>query len=409
MTIRTTALVACLLATAAALAEPAVDQALFERRNGEGRLEWYERTGVFAIDPTLPAAIRYLEKRLASSPADTVLLEQLASRRLTLALTTRAHTDAQAAGNVFERLVEVDPAHRHGWLGMSRTLQERHLFTESLEAARRAIELGPDEVDARLQLADAYWALGRYPEAQLLIEHLVEHDSSAATLSRLARALALTGQAPRAEELYRRAIEDDDPRLPEAARQQVRLLLVEHLLERRRVDEAIGVIDTILTIDPSHPDANSAKARVDDARGRAEDARHRLERLIQLHPRPRYWTQLANILEGLGRASEAHAWRRRARDRYEQEVNRGDLGHLRELAELRLELGDTRGAFKAALRDLEEVRRDVGAYETAAWALHNEGESAAARELIALPIKMGADHSRLLDRAAEIAEKTPAP
>ena len=215
--------------------------------------------------------------------------------------------------------------------------------------------------------------------------------------------LALRGQGQEAEDVFRSLLEAPvESAAQRGAQQQIRLLLVEHLLERRRLAEARLVVDSMLELDPHHADASAALARIDTDEGRLEAARLRLEALSKKHARPRYWTMLADSLERLGRNDLAEPWWQRAQAKYERDLARGDVGHLRELAELRLARGDTVGAFEAALRDLEEVRRDAESFETAAWALHQSGQSLEARQLVRVPLSLGADQPRLRERASAI-------
>ena len=88
----------------------------------------------------------------------------------------------------------------------------------------------------------------------------------------------------------------------------------------------------------------------------------------------------------------------------EADLESGDVGHLRELAELRISQGRFQEAAELARRDLEEVRRDVTAFETAAWALHSDGRSREARLLLHGALVHGNDRPRLSERAAIIFE-----
>jgi tetratricopeptide (TPR) repeat protein len=86
-------------------------------------------------------------------------------------------------------------------------------------------------------------------------------------------------------------------------------------------------------------------------------------------------TTLALALRAEPRSDESRYWFERAASVYARELAAEDLGHLREYAELLLGGGgDAALALSLARRDFEEVRQDLGAHVTLAWALYVNGE-----------------------------------
>ena len=180
-------------------------------------------------------------------------------------------------------------------------------------------------------------------------------------------------------------------------------MLGELALKRGRLHEASECLArAVENFDGAHA-AHAGLAEIDRRRGDLATARDRLRRLVDRHPRPVYWIALGEVCAALDDPNRARSWFDRAEEVMLGEVRRGDLGHARALVELWLEHdGDVEQAVVLALEDLKEVRRDAGAFATAARALHAAGRTEEAVEHMAEALKRTTADPSILLHAAKI-------
>ncbi len=81
-----------------------------------------------------------------------------------------------------------------------------HRFDEALAAARRAQTAGTDPLLATISEADALTELGRYDEAEVAVQSLLDHHYGIASLARASHLRRLFGDLPGAIELTEKAI-----------------------------------------------------------------------------------------------------------------------------------------------------------------------------------------------------------
>ena len=384
------------------LASHAAASETLERGSAEDRLDWYGRTGVFRVRASAVRTIRLLEARLAADPDNPIVLGQLAKRQLTLALRTREHEDAHAAEASYRQLARLQPGSTSAWIGLGRALHERHRFDEALGVARRAAEIDPQAAPVLALLCDIHFAMGHYAEAEAIAAQL-GRTPSLSTLAREAQLRAVRGRVDEARTLLRHAIERGRSEGASARDlAQLHFLLGELAREHDHPDEARGAFRNALERDPDNDAARVGLAKVDAAAGRTQDAIGALTTLAEKSPQPTHWIALAQALERAGRAREAETWWMHTQSDFEADLAVGDVGHLREYALLLIERGRAEAAVAPALRDLDEVRRDLGALETAAWALHSAGRSEEALAPMGAALRIGSRRSALVLRAAAI-------
>ncbi len=271
-------------------------------------------------------------------------------------------------------------AHDHG-LGAGRPgaaeLVHRHRFGEALEAAREAAIRSPDSLNALLLLGDAHFALGNYVEAEALYLHAASETLTMQTLARLAIIHEHRGRFNEADTAWSETHQATELLgAPASERAWCLTMRGELALRRGRLDEASTHLTGALEAFGGAHAAERWLAEIDRRRGRLDLARERLGALAETHPVPEYWIALGDVEAALGAPGRASAWYRRAEVCMLDEIRGGDMGHARQLVELWLDHGgDAEQAVALALRDLAEVRRDAGAFATAAAALHAAGRT----------------------------------
>lgn len=350
------------------------------------------------------ALIEYLDARLVRTPDDPACLSKLGGAWLATARRSAAHEHYESGADAFRRLLSLEPESRTARVGLAYTCLGRHRFDEALELARAAARIAPDASEVIALLADAHLALGNDAEAAALANQLLDQGLSLESLSRVALLEQLRGHDGRAESLFRDALQAGA--IMNAGAEELawcRTMLGDLLLGRGRLDAAEEEYRAARSLDEHAHAATLGLARVAADRGEPALARTLLERLAADQPEPRNRVALGRVLEQLGDPEGARRWFDRAERDMRRDIDHGDLGHARELVELWLHRGaDPRAAVDLALRDLREVRRDAGAFETAAWAMHHAGRHDEAVDLIREALRRGPSETRAVRRAARI-------
>ena len=146
----------------------------------------------------------HLEQTLAAHPNQVEAMQALAAALLAQVRVTPRAADLARAETLIERLLAVH-APRAEALNAWRLLIA-HRFDEALGAARRARADGADPLLAAVSEADALTELGRYDEAEITVQYLLDHHYGIAALARASHLRMVFGDLPGAIELATRAL-----------------------------------------------------------------------------------------------------------------------------------------------------------------------------------------------------------
>lgn len=149
-----------------------------------------------------------LERRLGAAPDDVATMQDLSAALLASVRIAPRSSDLARAESLIDRLLVLH-APRADALDAWRLLI-LHRFDEALRAARRAREAGTDVVLARSSEADALTELGRYDEAEQVVQDLLDQHYGIAALARASHLRRLFGDLPGAMELAVRAIDSSE-------------------------------------------------------------------------------------------------------------------------------------------------------------------------------------------------------
>ena len=147
-----------------------------------------------------------LEQPLAAHPNQIDAMQALAAALLAQVRVAPRAADLARAETLIERLLAVH-APRAEALNAWRLLIA-HRFDEALGAARRARADGVDPLLAAVSEADALTELGRYNEAEITVQYLLDHHYGIAALARASHLRMVFGDLPGAIELATRALAD---------------------------------------------------------------------------------------------------------------------------------------------------------------------------------------------------------
>jgi TolA-binding protein len=234
-------------------------------------------------------------------------------------------------------------------------------FERFLAGYRPAAELVPYTADARLRLADSYFALRRWDAAIAAYQRIEGPAGADYALFQIAQAHGNAGRLAEAEAYYSRLL-TDFPQSP--LRPQARYGIGDLHFQRTNYDRAVTVFEEVMTQHPGSPIAAKAQFAIGDARynqGRLNEAAAAYRLVIERYPRsplvPDALAAAEMTLSVLGREDEVT----RLVDTYAAQNPGAGAGAVDELrfrqAEGRFQRGDLRGAV-SDFQDLLQRARD---------------------------------------------------
>ena len=202
------------------------------------------------------------------------------------ALADRAENRLRAI-ELYEQATAKDPDYASAYGALSYTLittfnggklERTDAFPRALQAAQRAIELNPENLDAmKAQAAVASIIHRDFPTAEKVIRHILERaPNDAETHYWLARLLALQGHFDDAVAEGKRALELD----PQSVERNADLAFI--YLKVRKYDECIDQVHATLKIDPNSWRAYGVLGACYDAKGSYVEGAKALERHLVL-------------------------------------------------------------------------------------------------------------------------------
>ncbi|MEZ5317512.1 MAG: tetratricopeptide repeat protein [Vicinamibacterales bacterium] len=162
-------------------------------------------------------------------------------------------------------------------------LAAQQLADRNLDAAASSFEksatMAPNDLEALAGLIQVDLAAGRRTEAITRIEAALEGGTPSVGLLMLAgRTYATTGDMPRAEELLKKAIEQEPARL------QAYGMLAQLYLAQRRVPEAQQQFERLIELDPKSVGYNTMLGMLLDYQKRPADAAAQYEKVLAIDP-----------------------------------------------------------------------------------------------------------------------------
>lgn len=332
-------------------------------------------------------------------------LDYLNRTQLGLALATQARESADLAGYgaaevAFREALDANPDYPSARLGLASALQAQHRFSEARAIATTVFAERPSLLGALALTGDADFELGDYDKAATAYFELAAAERSAPVVSRLARLASVRGDNSGAVDLAAEALVlSERLALRPSAAGFYHFQLAHFQFAAGDSSGAIVALNNALAIDPTSPGATEKLAAVLSATGHVEEALELYLELIEMGAAPDLHGAAADLHLLLGQDADAE----------EQELLGLKLAAetMDEFpAERRHLVGFLLTRDRAAALALAEAdfieRRDVGAYDTLAWALHHNGRSAEAAEMIEAALAAGTRSASLYYHAAAI-------
>ena len=353
--------------------------------------------------PPIETAVAFWRQRIEEQPADYLSATNLAKALIGEARKTGDKALYNEAETTARTALKLSPTYEPALLAVSAARSANHDFEASLTTIEDVLTRNPTSLGALAARADANFELGNYPLArQQLSELAAAVPNEAALASRLAKQHTVEGRGADAVRLAAQAVlaaSEQDYELTEAA--FFRFQLGHFLYQSGDVERAGKAVDAALHIDPDHLPSLELKAKVLVARDRLDEAAGAYEALIRRGPAADLHGELAKVYRAVGRTADADA-----------QVERGISLGIESIASFPAERRHLAGFFadfdppralEVALADFE-TRKDIGAYDTLAWAYYVNGRYQDAAQTITGALAQGTQDAALHYHAGMIAK-----
>jgi tetratricopeptide (TPR) repeat protein len=342
----------------------------------------------------------------ALSPSRAASADALAARGDALLQKVRETGDPRnyvAAEAAFKRALAEDPHNAAALAGMGSLAAGRHDFRGGLEYARRARAEAPEIVRFYGTEIDALVELGRYGEAERVLQRMVDLKPNLSSYARVSYFRELHGDLAGAVEAMRLAVSAGGDAPENVA--YVQTLLGNLELQRGRATVAERSYRLALARFPRYAPARAGLARVAVAQGDLAQAISRYRALITVLPLPEYVIALGEAELAAGRRAAAKRdfeLVRIERRLYERSGVNLDL----ELALFEADHGSPRRALELAQRAWEAAP-SVRSADALGWALTRSGRPEAGLAYAHKALRLGSKdplflrHARMTAQAVE--------
>jgi pentatricopeptide repeat protein len=261
----------------------------------------------------------------------------------------------------------------------------RHDFREAERLARRARSLAPDSIGAFPILVDALVELGRYGDAERVLQRMVDLKPNLPAYARVSYFRELTGDLEGAAEALRLAIAAGGP-VPENVA-YVQSLLGSLELGRGRLAAARRAYVAALMAVPGYAPAVAGRARLAARSGDLRGAIARWRSLVARLPLPEYVIGLgeAELAAGNGRSGRADLALVRVQERLLADAG---VNTDVELAIYEADHGDRRRAVRLA-RTAWASTPSVRSADALGWALTRSGRPRAGLRWARRALRLG--------------------
>jgi tetratricopeptide (TPR) repeat protein len=338
--------------------------------------------------------IAMLEQRAAKMGGDPDVLSDLAGAYMRKARALGQQEWYARAEETVRRALAVRPDHYAATKMMAWVLAGYHRFAESIEWAKKAQAMQPNDAWNYGTLGDAYVETGEYDAAAEAYQKMVELRPDVASYSRAAHLRELMGDRAGAIEIMQLAVRSASPR--DAENYAWTLTQLGNMyFHGGNLAAAQSAFDNALRAWPDSHLALVGRARVCVAAKRASEAVPLLERAAGYPD--------AHILLGdiYSSRREAAAAERQYAHAEKLLLDIGDSAR-HELATFYADHGRNIAQAVAWMKDDLRSARDIAAFDTMAWAAFKAGRIEEARAAIEQALRLGTQDARLFHHAGMI-------
>jgi tetratricopeptide (TPR) repeat protein len=329
--------------------------------------------------------IRSYERLLAASPDDLRLQSGLVSAYLQKLRESADATYLDRAAKLVDRMLEADGGNFTALRFENEIGLQRHEFQTVAERAEDMAKYSPSDAGNWGNLGDALMELGEYERAGHAYSRMFALRPSLSSYNRLAYFRFVTGDAQRAIQLMRDAVEAGDPMAENTAWCSAEL--GDMYFKTGRLAEAEEAYRSALELFPALHRASAGLGKVEAARGHVDAAIRNYERAQSIVPMVEYAGALEDLYTKAGMTSKAQQ---------QQELiatieQLAKANHEKTNRNLALVLADHgRDLEYAAQLMLTEIpaRGDVYTWDALSWVLFQSGRVDESRAASAKALKL---------------------
>jgi Flp pilus assembly protein TadD len=330
-----------------------------------------------------------------------------AHSQLAMALAQRARETAdpkyyEEAHHALGRALELSPGNPEALKAQAWVLLGRHEFAKALEVAQALNRRVPDDLMVYGILTDAYVELGRYADAEVAAQWMLDlRPGNVPGATRAAHLRELFGDLEGAYELLAEAYGALPPdESEERAWVLTRLGLLR--LAAGRLEDAEQLLAGALQLFPGYHHALGAMAKLRLAQGRLDDAVALEAQRYEAAPQPENLYFLAAAQERAGREPQASAAFAKFEAAALAELDKPDNANHELVFYFADHARKPEQALRVARAELER-RQDLRTRHALGWALHVSGRHAEARDELEKALAVGIQDATMLYHAGEIA------
>jgi tetratricopeptide (TPR) repeat protein len=343
-------------------------------------------------------------KAIGDKPTDYTEYNLLATALVRRAQETTDVSFYAQAEDAVKKSLELVPNNFEAAKIRASILLGEHEYPAALEVATTLNKRIPDDVMVYGLLTDADVELGNYSEAETAAQWMLNlRPGNLPALTRAAHLRELFGDTEGAYELMDLAYQSTSP--TETGERALILTQMGHLrLASGSTDAAEKLLQQAVTLIPGYPLALGNLAQVRITQKRYAEAVTLLQQRYQGAKQAEYLYDLAEALQLTGRATEA----KKAFADFETRSLAEPVGKDNSNLELVFYYADHAHQPAKALEVAKQEyawRHDVYTLAAYAWALHVNGQDAAARKQIEAALAVGIRDSKIFTHAGEIALK----
>ncbi len=359
-----------------------------------------------AIESAAPEYIARLQTRLHRNPDDVQAYAELGLGLLQQVRETGDISLYARAGQAFDEALARDSDYLDALVGQGILALALHNFTGALTLAERTHERNPWRAQILGIMVDAYVELGRYDEALVAAQEMVNLRPGLESYSRISYLRELHGDVDGAITAMQAAVDAGVRGTEQVLWSQVQL---GHLyFGRGDLDGAEAVYRAALGARDGYAYAEAGLAQVQAARGEYAAALSAYESLTQRLPLPEFVAALGELYAATG--AQAKAEQQYALVNIMQKLN-ADAGQDvdLDLAAFQVAHGDDPVAALELARAAYANRPTIYAADTLAWALYRNGAYEAAQDYSQEALRLGTQDALFYYHAGLIAQAQERP
>jgi tetratricopeptide (TPR) repeat protein len=310
--------------------------------------------------------------------------------------------DYGRADAAFDEALRRDADNVNALIGKGSLAAAQHEFHEALDLGNRAVALAPSTARTHGVVVDALTELGRYEEALVATQTMVDLRPDLASYSRVSYQRELHGQIDGAivamEQAYSASVGS-----PTENREYLRVLLGQLQLLKGDLAGAEQIYRASLQAAPGFVWALNGLARVRAFQGDFDEAIELQQQAVDAIPLPEFVIALGEIQEAAGRTDEAQRSYELV-GAIQQLFQANGVNVDLDLALFQANHGDDPGAAVELARRAYESEPNIKAADALGWALHADGQYDEARRYADEALRLGTPYGSFLYHAGMIAQ-----